>query len=244
MDTRVEDAVGSAGAHADIATTVDEAIRSRHSARRFADRPVAREVVHHLLDVARFAPSGTNTQPWHACVLTGKVKSAVTEAILAKLEVHGESDEREYEYYPTQWFEPYLARRRTCGWGLYGSLGITRADKEQMSEQRARNYTFFDAPVGLIFTIDRRLNTGSWMDVGMFLQNFMVAARGQGLHTCAQASLANYPGILRSHLSIPEEHIVVCGMALGYSEPEAPENVWRTEREPVEVFTQWFGFDE
>ena len=126
-------------------------------------------------------------------------------------------------------------------WGLYGALGITREMKAEMSAQRARNYLFFDAPVGMIFGIDRRLNVGSWMDLGMFLQNIMIAARGHGMHTCAQASFADYPSIVRKHLNMPEEEVIVCGMALGYRDPDAPENVWRTERDPVERFTSWSG---
>lgn len=163
------------------------------------------------------------------------------DAILADCEKNPERNDREYEYYPTEWFEPYLERRRACGWGLYGSLGIQRGEKEKMHAQRTRNYDFFGAPVGLILTIERRLNTGSWMDLGMFLQNIMIAARGHGLHTCAQAAFANYHRIIREHLPIPDDQIVVCGVSLGYGNMQAPENVWRTEREPVENFTQWFG---
>ncbi len=111
-----------------------------------------------------------------------------------------------------------------------------------MRAQRARNYIFFDAPVGLLFSIERRLNTGSWMDLGMFIQNVMLAARGEGLHACSQASFAHYHRIIRRHVPIPDEEIVVCGMAVGYRDPHAPENIWRTDREPVASFTQWFGF--
>jgi nitroreductase len=223
---------------------IDDAITSRQSCRRFTDEPVSRETLHHLLDVARFAPSGTNTQPWHAYAVAGAAKEALSAEIVADYESAGERNDREYEYYPTDWFEPYLSRRRVCGWGLYGSLGITRADRDRMHEQRGRNYVFFGAPAGFIFTINRRLNIGSWMDLGMFLQSVMIAARAQGLHTCAQASFANYPQIVRRHLDIPQEEIVACGMAIGYGDMRAPENVWRTEREPVEVFARFYGFDD
>ena len=166
----------------------------------------------------------------------------MSDAIVADYEEHGEREDREYEYYPTDWYEPYLGRRRACGWGLYGSLGIQRGEKERMHAQRARNYTFFDAPIGLILSIERRLNIGSWMDLGMFIQNIMLAARGEGLHTCAQAAFANYHRIIRHHVPISDDEIVVCGMAVGYRDPDAPENTWRTDREPVSSFTQWFGF--
>ncbi len=226
----------------DIASTVAEAITSRHSVRAFLDQPVSRETIEHLLDLARYAPSGTNTQPWHVYVLGGDVKKNLSAAILADHAENDERDEREFEYYPTDWYEPYLARRRACGWGLYGSVGIERGDKERMRAQRARNYIFFDAPVGLLFSIERRLNTGSWMDLGMFIQNVMLAARGESLHTCPQAAFANYHSIIRRYLPIPDDEIVVCGMAAGYRDPDAPENIWRTDREPVTSFTQWFGF--
>lgn len=238
------ESVSASPAIPDVARSVDEAITSRHSVRAFLPKPVAREVVHHLLDVARFAPSGTNTQPWHVYAISGERKSAMCREILEDYETNGERGEREYEYYPTDWYEPYLGRRRACGWGLYGSLGIGREDRDRMSAQRGRNYVFFDAPVGLMFAIERRLETGSWMDLGMFIQNVMVSARGQGLHTCPQAAFANYHRIIRRHLQIPDEQIVVCGMAIGYRDPHAPENIWRTDREPVETFTRWVGFEE
>lgn len=225
----------------DVATSIDDAIRSRHSVRSFLDRSVARETIENILEVARYAPSGTNTQPWLVYVLGGEVKKAMSAEILADHDVHPEREEREYEYYPTDWYEPYLGRRRACGWGLYGSLGIERGDKDRMRDQRARNYTFFDAPIGLMFTIERRLSVGSWMDLGMFLQNVMLSARGHGLHTCPQAAFANYHSIIRRHLPIPDEEIVVCGMAVGYRNPQAPENVWRTDRDPVSGFTRWLG---
>ena len=226
----------------DVAASIDAAIRSRHSVRSFLGRPVARETVEQILEVARFAPSGTNTQPWQVYVLGGEVKKALSAEILADHDAHPEREEREFEYYPSDWYEPYLGRRRACGWGLYGSLGIERGQTDRMHEQRARNFLFFDAPIGMMFTIERRLNIGSWMDLGMFLQNVMLSARGQGLHTCPQAAFANYHRIIRRHLPIPDSEIVVCGMAMGYRDARAPENIWRTDREPVSGFTRWLGF--
>ena len=228
---------------ADMPKDIDDAITSRQSVRQFTDEPVSRETLEEILGVARYAPSGTNTQPWRVYALAGTVKDAMCAEILADYDANGPTQQREYEYYPTDWFEPYLGRRRVCGWGLYGALGIAKGDKERMHEQQGRNYVFFGAPVGLIFTISRRLNVGSWMDVGMFLQNIMVAARARGLHTCAQASFANYPQIVRRHVAISDEEVVICGMALGYADMQAPENRWRTEREPVEVFTHFAGFE-
>jgi nitroreductase len=204
---------------------------------------VTRTQIAHLLDIARWAPSGTNTQPWQVYVVAGDARDKMCAEIVAEAARTPVTDskKREYEYYPTQWFEPYLGRRRACGWGLYGSLGITRDNKPGMARQRLRNFQFFDAPVGLIIAIDRRLNRGSWMDLGMFLQNVMVGAREMGLHTCSQAAFADFHDVIRQHVPIPDEHIVVCGMALGYRDPDAAENIWRTDRESVDAFTRWLG---
>ena len=173
---------------------VDHAIATRQSVRAFLPTPVPRETIEEIFQLASRAPSGTNTQPWRAIVLTGAAKQRLSDAILA---VYNDAEERkqhteEYAYYPTKWVDPYLARRRKIGWDLYGLLDIGREDKAKMHAQHGRNYVFFDAPVGIIFTIDRILEQGSWLDFGMFLQNVMVAARARGLDTCPQARLRNF----------------------------------------------------
>jgi nitroreductase len=218
-----------------------EAITSRRSIRAFLPTPVPQETVAQLLAIASRAPSGSNTQPWRVHVLTGAAREALCAELLAAHEA-GVPDEREYAYYPDPWFEPYQARRRKVGWGLYATLGIARGDAARMKAQHGRNFLFFGAPVGLIVTMDRRLNTGSWLDLGMFLQNVMVAARGAGLDTCPQAALATRHTIIRRHLPIPAEEIVVCGMALGHADPTAPENALETERAPVAEFAAFYGF--
>jgi nitroreductase len=166
---------------------VDAAIMSRRSIRAFLDRPVAQEDIEKILEVAARAPSGTNTQPWKVYVLTGQARTALSSAILA---VHLDPElsrqhTEEYPYYPREWVSPFIDRRRKVGWDLYSLLGLTRDNKAGMAAQHARNFRFFDAPVGLIFTIDRVMEQGSWLDYGMFLQNIMVAARGRGLDTYA-----------------------------------------------------------
>ena len=218
------------------AETAEDAITSRRSIRRFLPDPVARETVEHLLAVASRAPSGTNIQPWKVYVVGGDTKAALTAAIL---EAHdsGAEYKREYEYYPLEFTEEQLVRRRKIGWDLYGLLGIEKGDKDKMHAQHGRNFLFFDAPVGLFFTIDRALQVGSWLDYGMFLQNIMIAARGMGLHTCPQAAFANHHAIIREQLGISEDEIVICGMSLGYADGQAIENTLITEREPVEGFT-------
>ncbi|NQU59771.1 MAG: nitroreductase [Rhodospirillales bacterium] len=224
------------------AATVTEAITSRRSIRRFLPDPVSRATVERLLGIASRAPSGTNMQPWRVYAVAGDRKEALSNAILEAHDDVGNPPEREYNYYPPSFPEPYKGRRRKIGWDLYGLLGITKDDKEKMHEQHGRNYLFFDAPVGLMFTIDRFLEIGSWLDYGMFLQNIMTAARGFGLDTCPQAAFAPYHGIIRKQLDIPEDEVVICGMSLGYADHTAPENTLETEREPVENFATFIDF--
>ena len=213
----------------DEIATVDEAITSRRSVRAFLPDPVGEPTIREILDVASWAPSGTNMQPWRVYVTSGETKERVSRAILDS-GLRAEKARGEYKYYPDKFFEPYYARRRAVGYALYGHLGIGKRDVDQMRAQHDRNFVFFDAPVGVIFTIDRRLNQGSWVDYGMFLQNIMVAARARGLHTCPQAAFAPYHQQIRPVLGIPDEEIVVCGMALGYEDISKPENALRTER--------------
>ena len=216
----------------DETETVDAAITSRRSVRAFLPDAVPESTVREILDVAAWAPSGTNMQPWRVYVTTGETKQRVSRAILNS-GLRAEKARGEYKYYPDKFFEPYYARRRAVGYALYGHLGIGKRDVDQMRTQHDRNFVFFDAPVGMIFTIDRRLNQGSWVDYGMFLQNIMIAARARGLHTCPQAAFAPYHQQIRPVLEIPEEEIVVCGMALGYEDASKPENRLRTERAPL-----------
>lgn len=220
---------------------VDAAISSRRSVRRFRPDPVERRTVEDILAVASRAPSGTNTQPWHVHVLTGDALASLSRAILAAYDdpAQREQHREEYAYYPTQWVSPYIDRRRKVGWDLYGLLGIGKADKAAMHAQHGRNYVFFDAPVGMIFTIDRVMQQGSWLDYGMFLQNIMTAARGRGLDTCPQAAFTTFHRVIADRLGLRDDEMVVCGMALGWADPDAPENRLVTEREPVASFTRF-----
>ncbi|HUL68149.1 MAG TPA: nitroreductase [Burkholderiaceae bacterium] len=220
---------------------VDHAIRTRQSIRAFLSTPVARETLEEILEVAARAPSGTNTQPWKVTVLTGAAKERLSAAILR---VYDDTELRqqhaeEYAYYPTEWVEPYLGRRRKIGWDLYGLLGIGRTEKERMHAQHGRNYAFFDAPVGMIFTIDRVMEQGSWLDYGMFLENIMVAARARGLDTCPQAAFTQFHRVIGEVLELPLNEMVVCGMSLGYADMGKVENTLATEREPVAGFVRF-----
>jgi nitroreductase len=220
---------------------VDDAITTRRSLRAFLPTAVPRDVIEQILAVAARAPSGTNTQPWQVHVLTGGAKEALSRDIGAAFDdpavraTHTEP----YAYYPTEWRSPYVERRRKVGWDLYQLLGIGKADKAAMHAQHARNYRFFDAPVGLVFTIDKVMQQGSWLDYGMFLQSLMVAARARGLDTCPQAAFTQFHTIIASHLKLGADETVVCGMSLGHADPAAVANQLVTERVPVAAFTHF-----
>jgi nitroreductase len=220
---------------------VDAAITSRRSLRAFLPTPVPRGVIEQILAVAARAPSGTNTQPWNVYVLTGASRAELSRKIVAAFDDPAERARHteEYAYYPTEWRSPFVDRRRKVGWDLYSLLGIGKADKERMHAQHRRNYTFFDAPVGLMFTIDRVMRQGSWLDFGMFLQNVMVAARARGLDTCPQAAFTQFHRIIGEHIGMPANEQLVCGMSLGHADPAAVENTLVTEREPVAAFTHF-----
>ena len=222
---------------------VDTAITSRRSIRAFLPTPVSRETIEQILAVASRAPSGTNTQPWRVHVLTGQARQRLSARIRAAYDNPQERAQHseEYAYYPTEWRAPYIDRRRKVGWDLYGLLGIGKADKARMHAQHGRNYDFFGAPVGMIFTIDRVMQQGSWLDYGMFLQNVMVAARARGLDTCPQAAFTQFHRVIAAELGLLPDEMVVCGMALGHADPDAVENRLVTEREPVAGFTRFHG---
>ena len=220
---------------------VDAAITSRRSIRAFLPTPVPREVLDRILEVASRAPSGTNTQPWKVYVLTGAAKQGLSAKIQASFAANPKQEglKDEYNYYPAEWRSPFIDRRRKVGFALYNLVGIAKGDTARMQAQAARNYDFFDAPVGLIFSIDRIMGQGSWMDYGMFLQNIMVAARARGLDTCPQAAFTPYHAIIQDHVGMPANEMLVCGMSMGYANPDAIENTLVTEREPVNSFTQY-----
>ena len=230
---------------ADITRLVDDAITSRNSTRAFTPQAVPRGTITEMLDVAARAASGTNTQPWKVYVLQGAVRDGLVEKVCAAHDALRANPalmseyREEYDYYPTQWVSPYIDRRRENGWGLYGLLGITKGDKDKMHAQHQGNYRFFDAPVGLMFTIDRVLGRGSLLDYGMFLEAFMVAARGRGLDTCPQAAWNGFAKIIMPHLGAGDNEMLVCGMALGYADKTDIVNTFRTPRVPAREFTTW-----
>jgi nitroreductase len=221
---------------------VDHAITSRRSMRQFLPKPVPRELIEEILQVASRAPSGSNVQPWKVHVLTGASRQGLVDQIMAAYNDPAQAGlhKGEYDYYPPKWISPYIDRRRKVGLDMYGLLGIGKEEKARMHAQQGRNYAFFDAPVGLIFTIDRIMGKGSWMDYGMFLQSIMIAARARGLDTCPQAAFGHYHRIVSPYLGLNDEtEMVVVGMALGWADPQALDNTLLTEREPVSGFTRF-----
>lgn len=228
-----------------VLNPVDSAITSRMSARAFTQQAVPRALLEQILEVSSRAPSGTNTQPWKVYVLQGASRDSLVnkictahDAVRANPELANNYKE-EYDYYPTQWISPFIDRRRENGWSLYGLLGIGKADKDKMHAQHQRNYQFFDAPVGLMFTVNRVMGRGSLLDVGMLLQNVMVSARGHGLHTCPQAAWNGFANIIMPHIGAGEDEMLVCGMALGYADETDKVNTFHTPRVPAAEFTTW-----
>ena len=226
-------------------SAVDAAIVSRMSARAFTSQTVAKTDLEAILSVASRAPSGTNCQPWRVYVLTGSSRDGLVDKVCAAHDAMRADPAlaaqyvEEYDYYPQKWVSPYIDRRRENGWGLYGLLGIGKADKDKMHAQQQRNFRFFDAPVGLMFTVDRVMGRGSLVDYGAFMQNIMVAARGRGLHTCPQAAWNGFAKIIMPHIGAGAEEMLVCGMSLGYADEAALVNTFHTPRVPVQEFTTW-----
>jgi nitroreductase len=225
--------------------SVDAAIESRLSVRSFLPKPVPRELIEEILRVASRAASGSNTQPWKVYVHQGKTRDTLVEkvraaqdAIFADPGLDGQHSDK-FEYYPERWVSPYLDRRRENGWGLYGLLGIKKGDKEKMEMQRQRNFEFFSAPIGFMFTLDTALGRGALMDYGMFLQSIMLAARARGLHTCPQAAWNSFAKIVLPHIDAGENEMLICGMSLGYADETDKVNAFDTPRLPVEQFCRW-----
>jgi nitroreductase len=225
--------------------SVDAAIESRSSVRAFLPQPVPRELIGDILRLASRAPSGNNAQPWKVYVLQGNSRDSLVDKVCAAHDaIYANPDlaaqyREEYDYYPEKWVSPYIERRRENGWSLYGLLGITKTDKDRMHAQHQRNFRLFDAPVGLMFTLDKVMGRGSLVDYGMFLQTIMLAARARGLHTCPQAAWNGFSSIILPHIGAGADEMLVCGMALGYGDETALVNTLSTPREDVAAITTW-----
>lgn len=218
---------------------VVEALERRKSVRAFLDKAVEKEKIEAILNVAKYAPSGVNIQPWKVCVVSGKTKKQIETKVIEMFE-SGEKANMDYSYYPLEWSEPYKSRRKETGLLMYQTLAIQKEDKAKQKEQWKANYRAFDAPVVLYFFIDSFLEKGSYLDYGMFLQSVMLVATQLGLGSCIQVALAQYPNIVREALHRSASETLLCGMALGYEDTNAIINSYRTERIALEDFTQFY----
>lgn len=228
-----------------VRLSVDEALRTRRSVRAFLPTPISRATIEELLALASRSPSGSNIQPWKVRVFSGALRERISRTILDALEREPrEKFTREWNYYPLNWREPFLGRRRKIGWDLYGLLGIEKGDFEGTERQRRRNYEFFGAPVGMMFTLEEDLEIGSWLDLGIFIGSLTIAARGRGLDTCPQAAFADFHTLIRPLLGIPDNEILICGLALGHADLDAPINRLVTERAPMSQFASFDGFED
>lgn len=230
-----------------LTQAVDQVINSRHSVRAYLDTPVSTDLIKEILCVASRAPSGTNTQPWKVYVVRGQTRQLLIERVcVAQNELFANPAlsaqyQETFDYYPKQWLSPFIERRRENGWGLYGLLNIQKGEKEKMAEQQLRNYKLFDAPVGLFFTAHESLAVGSKMDIAMMIQNVMLAAKARGLDTCPQAAWNHFHRLVLETIGAPADEELVCGMALGYADPDAIVNQFLTPRVAVEEFAVFVG---
>ncbi|MBT3308964.1 MAG: nitroreductase [Gammaproteobacteria bacterium] len=218
---------------------VKQALAERKSTRAFEARTVEQEKLDAVLDAARHAPSGVNTQPWKVAVVTGEKLKQVTEAMESTFRA-GQKGKMDYQYYPLEWQGEYKERRKACGLQMYQTLEIGREDKQRQMDQWAANYRGFDAPVILFFLMDGVMEAGSFLDYGMFMQSVMLAAQEQGLATCPQAALAEYPEIVKQQLGYAEDTVLVAGMAMGYEDTAALINSYRTPREEVDAIATFY----
>lgn len=220
--------------------TVTQAIKTRKSIRGFLDKDVDFELIQEMLEIARFSPSSTNTQPWEVCVVSGATKKSLDTKMLSAFQ-SGQKGQMDYKYYPDTFSKSMRSKQVELGKKMYGLLGITKDDKEASIKQWGRNYTSFDAPVTIYFFMDKNLERGSFMDCGMFIQTLALMATQKGLSTCLQASLGQYSDIVRQELNISDDKILLCGMALGYEDETALINTFKSDRMEVEEFTKFYS---
>jgi nitroreductase len=225
----------------EVSAVIDKVIGSRRSVRAFLPKSISNETISDILKIASRAPSGSNIQPWKVYVLQGGAKERLSSKV--KKVFHDPAlnalHRAEYIYYPKNWTEPFLSRRRKVGYELYGLLGIARGEHDKMHTQHAKNFDFFGAPVALVCTIHRELEQGSWLDYGMFIQNILIASEARGIQTCPQAAFISYHQIVAEELNLPANEQLVCCIAMGYEDTSAVENSLVTERAPVKEFVQF-----
>jgi nitroreductase len=219
---------------------VSEAINSRRSMRVFKPDPVPRADIEWIIANATRAASNGNLQPWKLYVTSGKARQRLSAAILKAMDDGDTGPGAEYNVYPKEFTPLYDGRRKLVGKQLYTLLGVPRGDAAGMLKQFRKNYEFFDAPVGMILCVERRMGNGQWIDCGIFLDQLMLLAREKGLHTCPQAAFSRYQHIVRRELGIPDDQVVICGLALGKADPDEVPNNLITERAPIQDFVLWY----
>jgi nitroreductase len=227
----------------DAVATIEDALLTRRSCRAFLPTPVPRARIERLLALAARSASNSNCQPWQVHVLTNAAKRALTADLLRAHDAERRAEVGEFDYQPRgdRWPEPFRSRRRRFGERLYrNTLGIAAHDGAGRRGHHRRNYDFFGAPVGIILTVSSAPLRSALVDAGLFLQALMLAARGAGLHTFAQASLIDFYPVLRRHLRIPRDHVIVCGVALGYADDGHRLSGLGTTREPVAAFATFY----
>ena len=220
--------------------SVTHALMSRLTVRDFLDTPVPDDVLRDLFETARRTPSGGNLQPWNVHVLTGKALEDFRADVMQKL-MAGEREEDTYPAYPSPLWEPMRSWRYKLGEDMYALLGIPREDKPARLMQVGKNFTFFGAPVGILVTIDKRMDAPQFMDVGIYLQSLMLLAREQGLHTAPQGAWRAFPDTIRKHTNHPGEQHVLVGMSLGYANPDAPVNDLHSDRAPLDELVHFYS---
>jgi nitroreductase len=221
--------------------TVTEALRRRISTRAFRPDALPASLVREILDVARWAPSGGNLQPWKVVAVAGAERDAVV-ALARQAIAEGIDESADRPVYPANLWEPYRSRRFKIGEDMYALLGIPRTDRAARLARFARNYELFDAPVALFFVIDQRMGHGQWAHLGMFMLAVALAAQERGVSSCMQESWSAVRGRLHAHFTLAPEEMIYCGMALGYADATAPVNALRSERAGVEEFASFRGF--
>lgn len=220
---------------------VSEAVNSRRSMRVFKPDPVAKADLEWIIENANRSASNGNLQPWKLYVTMGAARKRLSAAILSAMDAGDNGPGAEYNVYPQEMTPVYDARRKLVGKQLYTLLGVPRGDAAGMMKQFRKNYEFFDAPVGMILSVEKRMGNGQWIDCGVFLDQLMLLAREKGLHTCPQAAFSRYQHVVRRELNIPEDQTVICGLALGYADPDVVPNSLITDRAPIQDFTTWFS---
>ena len=224
----------------DVTRVVDGVLRSRRTLRAYRPDPLPRTLLQDILEVAATAPSNSNTQPWHVHAVAGEAKAALGADLVAAFR---ENTLPPSPHFPVPLPDEFAQRQQDFGARYYTALGIDATDTAARTRQTERNFSFFGAPVGLIFTIDRRLAPHSWLDLGLYVQNVMIAACARGLGTCPQVSFARFHPVIARHLPLRETELTVCGMSIGYPDREAAVNCMAMPRRSVAEFARFVGLD-